>query len=128
MARYEHLPIYKSAIDLAIFLETGVKNMSRYNKFAIGTELRKRGLNGLSLVVRANSIFGSKVAVLEELRINLEELRQLLFLAKETAANRFAKWSFELQLNNVEFGMMSYEKNFIDRIIRIEKIKFELGD
>lgn len=86
MARYEHLPIYKASMDLAVFMESGVKNMSRYNKYAIGTELRKRTLSALSLVVRANSTLDSKVLVLEELRIILEELRQLLFLAKETKA------------------------------------------
>ncbi len=86
MARYEHLPIYKASMDLAVFMESGVKNMSRYNKYAIGTELRKRTLSALSLVVRANSVLDSKVLVLEELRIILEELRQLLFLAKETKA------------------------------------------
>jgi hypothetical protein len=86
MARYEHLPIYKASMDLAVYMENGVKNMSRYNKYAIGAELRKRTLSALSLVVRANSVLDSKILVLEELRIVLEELRQLLFLAKETKA------------------------------------------
>ena len=85
MAQYEHLPIYKAAMDLAVYIETQVKNMSRYNKYSIGAELRKRALGALSLVVRANSIF-KKTEVLMELRITLEELRQLLFLAKETKA------------------------------------------
>lgn len=86
MARYEHLPIYKASMDLAVFMENGVRNMSRYNKYTIGVELRKRTLSALSLVVRANSVMDSKILVLEELRIVLEELRQLLFLAKETKA------------------------------------------
>jgi hypothetical protein len=86
MARYEHLPIYKVSMDLAVLIENGARNMSRYNKYAIGTELRIRSLKGLSLVVRANSIYDSKIPVLEELRVVLEELRQLLFLAKETKA------------------------------------------
>ena len=30
MARYEHLPIYKSAMDLALEMEKTVRNMSRY--------------------------------------------------------------------------------------------------
>ncbi len=73
-------------MDLAVYMEEGVRNMSRYNKYAIGSELRKRTISALSLVVRANSILDSKIPVLEELRIVLEELRQLLFLAKETKA------------------------------------------
>ena len=85
MARYEHLPIYRSAMDLAVFMENQVRHMSRYNKYALGAELRKRTLSALSLVVRANSLT-AKAPVLVELRITLEELRQLLFLAKETRA------------------------------------------
>lgn len=54
MAKYEHLPIYKTAMDLAVHMETQVKNMSRYNKYALGAELRKRTINILSLVVRVN--------------------------------------------------------------------------
>lgn len=85
MARYEHLSIYKVAIDLAVYMENGVRNMSRYNKYTLGTELRKHAIMALSLVVRANSTW-DKMSVLEELRVVLEELRQLLFLAKETKA------------------------------------------
>jgi len=33
MARYEHLPIYKKAMDLAIHLEKIVRNFSRYHKY-----------------------------------------------------------------------------------------------
>ena len=85
MARYEHLPIYKSAMDLALEMEKTLRNMSRYDKYGIGTELRKRSLAILSFVVRANST-DKKKEVLEEIRITIEELKQLLFLGKETKA------------------------------------------
>jgi hypothetical protein len=85
MAKYEHLPIYKTSMTLAVLMETHVKSMSRYNKYAIGTELRKRAINVLSLVVQANSTF-EKLKILEKLRIVLEELRQLLLLSKEIKA------------------------------------------
>ena len=85
MARYEHLPIYKAAMDLAVFMEQQVQGMSRYNKYALGAELRGRALNALSRVVRANATY-DKAPELVELRITLEELRQLLFLARETRA------------------------------------------
>ena len=32
MARYEHLPIHRAAFDLALHLETIVRNFSRYHK------------------------------------------------------------------------------------------------
>ena len=85
MAKYEHLPIYRSAMDLAVFMENQVRHMSRYNKYTLGAELRKRTMVALSHVVRANSL-ADKRETLTELRVILEELRQLLFLGKETRA------------------------------------------
>jgi len=35
MARYEHLPIYKKAMDLTIYFEKIVRNFSRYHKYAL---------------------------------------------------------------------------------------------
>jgi len=34
MARYEHLPIYKKAMDLAVYLEKIVRGFSRYHKYS----------------------------------------------------------------------------------------------
>jgi hypothetical protein len=40
MAHYENLPIYKAALDLAIYIEKIVRFFSRYHKYTIGTDLR----------------------------------------------------------------------------------------
>jgi hypothetical protein len=40
MARYEHLPIYKHALDVAVHFEKVVASFSRYHKYTLGTELR----------------------------------------------------------------------------------------
>ena len=37
MARYEHLPIDKTAMDLAVYLEQVVRNFSRYHKYTLGS-------------------------------------------------------------------------------------------
>ena len=42
MVRYEHLPIYKKAMDLAIDVEKIVRNFSRYHKYTLGRELLDR--------------------------------------------------------------------------------------
>ncbi|MCP3663387.1 MAG: hypothetical protein GY696_12980 [Gammaproteobacteria bacterium] len=40
MARYEHLPIYKQAMDVAVHFEKVAAGFSRYHKYTLGTELR----------------------------------------------------------------------------------------
>jgi hypothetical protein len=42
MARYEHLPLYKTAMDLTVSIETVVRNISRYHKYTLGTDLRQQ--------------------------------------------------------------------------------------
>ncbi len=42
MARYEHLPIYKKAMDLTVYLEKIVRNFGRYHKYTLGSELRAK--------------------------------------------------------------------------------------
>ena len=42
MAYYEHLPIYKKALETAVYFETIVKNFSRYNKYHLGAEMRTK--------------------------------------------------------------------------------------
>ena len=38
MARYEHLPIYKKAFDLAVHFEKVAAGFSRYHKYTLGTD------------------------------------------------------------------------------------------
>lgn len=85
MTKYEYLPIFKSAMDLALEMEKTVRNMSRYDKYEIRTELRERYLALLSFILQSNSTDKIK-EILEEIRITMEELKQLLFLGKETKA------------------------------------------
>jgi hypothetical protein len=55
MAQTEHLPIYKRAYDLCLYLEQVVRNFSRYHKYALGQDLRDGSRRVLWLVVRANT-------------------------------------------------------------------------
>jgi hypothetical protein len=36
MARYDHLPIYRTAFDLAVHIEKIVRHFSRYHKYSLG--------------------------------------------------------------------------------------------
>ncbi len=42
MAYYENLPIYKKAMETAVYFETIVRNFSRYNKYNLGAEMRTK--------------------------------------------------------------------------------------
>lgn len=54
MARTEHLPIYKRAYDLCLWVEQVVRGFSRYHKYTLGTDLRAAARRALLLVVRGN--------------------------------------------------------------------------
>jgi hypothetical protein len=85
MARYEHLPIYKKAFDLAAHMEKVVAGFSRYHKYTLGTELRNRSREIVLVIIKANSS-RDKTGHLMRLRNDLEELLLLIRLAKETKA------------------------------------------
>ena len=54
MARYEHLPIYKQALDVAVHFEKVVAGFSRYHKYTLGTELRNASRAVLSQIAAVN--------------------------------------------------------------------------
>ncbi len=74
MARYEHLPIYKTAMDLAVYIEEMVRNFSRYLKYGVGSDLRDDIRQIIRLIVRASSR-EDKTPVLQELAEACEQLK-----------------------------------------------------
>jgi four helix bundle protein len=85
MARYEHLPIYKKALDVAVHFEKVVAGFSRYHKYTLGSELRNQSRAVVSAIVKANSE-AEKLRSLLALRDRLEELTLLVRLSKEVRA------------------------------------------
>lgn len=86
MARYDHLPIWKTAMDLAVGLEGAVRRFPRYHKYTLGADLRRQALRICSLVVRANNAQDERARVLDQLILAVEELKTLLQLGKELRA------------------------------------------
>ena len=85
MARYEHLPIYKKAMELATYLQQVVRNFSRYNKYSIGEELRSLSRKCILLIIRANTSL-DKRETLRELVETCEMLKTSIVFAKEIKA------------------------------------------
>jgi len=85
MAQYEHLPIYKKAMDIAVYIENIVKGFPRYHKYTVGADLRNLSRAALRLIIRANSE-RDKLDTLCLLRDTIEELKVVVRLCKETKA------------------------------------------
>jgi hypothetical protein len=85
MARCEHLPMYKAAMDLAVYVETIVRNFSRYHKYTLGSDLRQQCRELVTLIICANARH-DKLPVLHDLRERLEGLNVLLRIGKEVHA------------------------------------------
>lgn len=97
MARYEHLPIYKQAMDVAVHFEKVVAGFSRYHKYSLGTELRQKSREIVARIIRANGE-RDKAPALRALRGQLEELLILIRLAKEVQAFKsFAAYQFTVE-------------------------------
>ncbi len=86
MARYEHLPIYRAAFDLAVHFEKIVRNFSRYHKYTLGTELRDGSRRVLQRIIEANEARDARdrEPALEALRREIEHLKVTARLAQES--------------------------------------------
>ena len=85
MAHSGHLPIYKRAYDLCLYVEQVVRNFSRYHKYSLGQDLRDGTRRMLRLIVRANAR-RDKVPVLLALREEVEDVKVLLRLCHDVRA------------------------------------------
>ena len=87
MARFRHLPVWKTALDLAVHLEQAVRRFPRYHKYTLGSELRQTAQRICRLVARANEARDAgRMATLDELVGAVEEMKTLLTLAQEIKA------------------------------------------
>jgi 23S rRNA-intervening sequence protein len=86
MARYDHLPIYRAAFDLAVHIEKLVRHFSRYHKYTLGTELRDGSRRILARIIEANDS-RDRGPVLEHLRQELEWFKVLAQLCQQYAVS-----------------------------------------
>jgi len=84
MARYEHLPIYKAALDMTVHFEGLVAGFSRYHKHTLRTELRESSRGVLQQVLRANNAAtrGQRAVELLVLRDRIDALLLAMRVAK----------------------------------------------
>lgn len=83
--RYDHLPIYKAALDLCVYVETIVRGFEKYHKYTIGGDLRTWSKRILFGIHKANRSY-EKSALLEKLVEYCEEFKMLVQLGKALKA------------------------------------------
>jgi hypothetical protein len=98
MAHYEHLPIYKAALDLCIYFEKIVRQFDRHHKYVIGGDLRQLSIKAVMLVIKANDM-RNKLPLLLKLKETLEEIKILIKICKEVKAfNSFKSFGVSVRL------------------------------
>jgi hypothetical protein len=110
MARYEHLPIYKAAFDLAGHVEKIVRNFSRYHKYALGTELRDCSRKILKRIIEANAS-RAREPMLLQLRQDLEWFKVLARLCHE--AGGFASTRAYLYVSEQVVGIARQNEGWL---------------
>jgi len=80
-----HLPIFKSALDLCVYVEIMVKSFEKYHKYTIGHDMRAFAKEMLFLINRVN-LSKNRVEIITKLRDKCEDMKMLLLLAKELKA------------------------------------------
>jgi len=83
--RYDNLPIYRSTMNLCVYVETIVKSFDKYHKYTIGEDLRTYSKELMFMIHRAN-ISHEKKEKLQELTYKCEDLKMLITLGKELQA------------------------------------------
>ena len=81
----ENLPIFKSALALAVYMEKIEKGFEKYSKYTIGVDLREKSKNILYLINRAN-LSNNKKEAITNLRDGCEDMKMLIQLCKELQA------------------------------------------
>jgi hypothetical protein len=110
MARYEHLPIYRAAFDLAVHMEKTVKSFSRYHKYTLGTELRNQSRLILSRIIEANSS-RERLPLLCKLRDDVEWFKVLARLCQESGG--FACTRSYLHVAELAVGIAKQNEGWI---------------
>ena len=116
--RYDNLPIYKSTMDLCVYIETIVRGFEKYHKYTLGVDLRVTSKELLFLIHRAN-ISHKRADILEQLRNRCEDLKMLVYLTKELRAFKSFK-QFE-QLSKLSVAVCRQAQGWLGKTAGVTK-------
>jgi len=79
------LPIFRSALELAVYIEIIVKGFDKYHKYTIGQDMRIFSKDLIFMINRVGLADDKKIA-LTKLRDKCEDMKMLLLISKELKA------------------------------------------
>ena len=85
MSNNQNFPIFRTALELCVYIETIVKSFDRYHKYTIGEDMRKFSKDMLFIINRVGLI-KDKTRALTKLRDRCEDMKMLLLISKELKA------------------------------------------
>jgi len=115
---YDNLPIYKSALDLVVYIETIVKGFERYHKYTIGEDLRNYSKELLFMIQRAN-MSSQREAELLKLRDKAEEVKMLIRVAQELKIFKSFK-QFEY-CSKMSFEVCRQSQAWLGSVARVQR-------
>jgi len=116
--QYDNLPIYKSAMDLCVYIETIVKTFGKYEKYTIGEDLRVYSKDILFLIHKANISIDKKDNI-EQLRDKCEQMKMLIQLCKELKSFKsFKQFEFSSKLT---VNIAKQSQSWLNHYARISK-------
>jgi hypothetical protein len=115
MAGYDHLPIYRAAFDLAVHIETLVRQFSRSHTYTLGTERRDGSRRLLARIIEANDS-RDRGTVLAHLRQELEWFTVLARLCQESGA--FASTRAYLAVAEPIVGLAKQNEGWLRQTVR----------
>ncbi len=115
---YDNLPIYKSALDLVVYIETIVKGFDKYHKYTIGEDLRNYSKELLFLIQRAN-MSKEREAELLKLRDKAEEVKMLIRVTQELKIFKGFK-QFE-HCSKMSFEVCRQAQAWLSSVARVQR-------
>lgn len=113
MAIYENLPVFKQSYDLLLDIYEMSRNMTRDYRYTIGEELKKRMMELMVCVYKANSSANAdKVAHIKRARECVVEIKlynRLLHDLKQISIKRLA--SVTLKIESVSKQLTAWAKS-----------------
>ncbi|MGI6393995.1 MAG: four helix bundle protein [bacterium] len=100
MGDLNKMAVYRKAFEYMVYIEQSVRNFSRYNKYSIGSELRKRARSmTLQFALFNKKKSHEKIAVLSELQKSVEEAKIELTLSRELLTfKKYEAWYHGAQI------------------------------